>query len=310
MFNQIAYIIKVNLAHLNGCENVGNIVTIKKISDYNGNEYAYISWQALRRYMKETLKIAGETISSIDKKWNPYYLPEENDNEIKKWFDAQLWKNKEKINSKEEFIKLLWKVFEKYIDLDLFWFMFPNGERRWSPVKVSPAVSIFPWKGETDFLTRKQLVEWWSNKSENIVNIEIDSNNFMKGVIIIDKDLVWSWEDEYTNQRTDILSAEKKKKRIDKLLEAIKNLTWWSAQSRNLEDISPAFAIIIEQEYWNPFLLNVLKVDRNWNINIDEIIETLKDNWIKNGKYILKKWIFTNEKDVKEKLEWIWFTKF
>ncbi len=310
MFNQIAYIIKVNLAHLNGCENVGNIVTIKKISDYNDNEYAYISWQALRRYIKETLKLAGETISSVDKDWNPYYLPEEDDEEIKKWFDAQLWKNKAKLNSEEEFVKLLWKVFRKYIDLDLFWFMFPKGERRWSPVKVSPAVSIFPWKGETDFLTRKQLVEWWKDKSGNIVNVEIDSNNFMKGVIMIDENLVWSWENEYTYQKTDILTEEEKKERIKKILEAIRNLTWWAVQSRNLEDISPAFAIIIEQKYWNPFLLNILKIDKNWYINIDEIIETLKENWIESGKYILKKWIFTNEDEVIKKLEWIWFTKF
>ncbi len=307
MFKQIAYIIKVNLAHLNGGEGAGNIVTIKKISDYNGNEYAYISWQALRRYIKETLRLAGYTITSVDKDWNPEYLPDENDEDIKKWFDIQK-QNKKNFGSIDEFLNLLKKVFKKYIDLDLFGFMFPNWKRRWSPVKVSPLVSIFPWKWETDFLTRKQLEEW--KKSWNIVNVEIDTNNFMRGVIIINEKLIWWWEDEYTYQFYKILSDEEKENRIKALLDAIKNLTGWAVQSRNLEDISPVFAVIVDQKYGNPFLLNVLDVDKRWNLNIENLIETLKENNVSWWRYILKKWIFNNEDEIIKLLKELNFEKF
>ncbi len=309
MFKQVAYIIKVNLAHLNGWEWAWNITSIKKISDYNWDEYAYVSGQALRRYLKETLKLGGKKITSVDKDWNPYYLKDENDEEIKKWFDNQISK-KSKWWDFNEFINVAKKVFKKYIDLDLFWFMFPNWQRRWSPVKVSPLISIFPWKWETDFLTRKQLVEFWENKSWNIVNVEIDSNNFMRWNIIINESLVWVWEDEYSYDKYELLDETERKERIQDLLEAIKNLTWGAVQSRNLEDISPVFALIINQKYGNPFLLNIVKVDRKWNLNINEIIDVLKENWIKNGSYIIKKGIFPNESVIIDELEKLGFSKF
>jgi hypothetical protein len=53
------------------------------------------------------------------------YLPDENDEDIKKWFDIQK-QNKKDFESIDEFVYLLKKVFKKYIDLDLFGFMFPN----------------------------------------------------------------------------------------------------------------------------------------------------------------------------------------
>ncbi len=53
------------------------------------------------------------------------------------------------------------KAFKEFVDLDLFGYMFPNGGRRWSPVKVTPLVSIFPYKGEYDYLqeNRNQRVK-------------------------------------------------------------------------------------------------------------------------------------------------------
>jgi len=56
MFLNIAYITKVNVASLNGGEGSGgNVTVMKKISNANGDEFAYVSGQALRRYLKETL---------------------------------------------------------------------------------------------------------------------------------------------------------------------------------------------------------------------------------------------------------------
>jgi len=56
MFLNIAYITKVNVASLNGGEGTGgNVTVMKKIANTKGDEFAYVSGQALRRYMKETL---------------------------------------------------------------------------------------------------------------------------------------------------------------------------------------------------------------------------------------------------------------
>ena len=74
MFLNIAYITKVNIASLNGAEGSGgNITSIKKISSYSGEEYVYISGQALRHYLKETLMQLGEKITEINEKGEPTF---------------------------------------------------------------------------------------------------------------------------------------------------------------------------------------------------------------------------------------------
>jgi len=196
MFLIIAYITKVNLASLNGTESNGNITAIKKISSYNGDEYVYVSGQALRRYLKDTLMQLGAKITAVDENGNPALF--ENGELIK--LDKKLDKN------------LREKIFKDYVDLDLFGYMFPNGERRWSPVKVAPLLSLLPYKGEVDFLTRKQKSD--GKKNGNIVNVEIDTLNFMRGNIVINLEYIGAIIDEYTYQKEEILNEKEKKKEL------------------------------------------------------------------------------------------------
>ena len=292
MFLNIAYITKVNIASLNGSEGTGgNLTVMKKISNYNGDEFAYVSGQALRRYLKETLRQLGEKISSVDKDGNPTF--------------------KIKIKEKEEFVDLNKsldndlkdKVFKKVCDLDLFGYMFPKGDRRWSPVKVSPLVSLLPYKGEYDYLTRKKKVENEDAKSGNIVQIEIDTMNFMRGNIMINVDHIGCDIDEYTYESKKILKNNEKNKRVNILLDAIKNFNGGAKQARNLEDISPKFIVIAKQKTGNPFLLNALSVDKVGNINIKNIKNAIEDNNIE--EYIVgiaKEDIFNNTNEVIKEL--------
>lgn len=288
MFLNIAYITKVNLASLNGSEGTGgNITEMKKIASANGEEFAYVSGQALRRYFKETLLQLGQRITEISEKGEPTFRDENG-----KYIDL----DKKLKDVKED-------AFKKFIDLDLFGYMFPNGGRRWSPIKVTPLISILPYKGEYDYLTRKQKPKKENEKSGNIVQIEIDTLNYMRSNIMINVSHIGNEVDEYTYDVKEILNKEEKNDRLNIFLDAIKNFNGGAKQSRNLEDISPKFLVIAYQKTGNPFLLNSLDVDVNGNINIENIKEALEENEVEKITIGISKGIFSNEEEIKESFE-------
>ncbi len=288
MFLNIAYITKVNIASLNGGEGTGgNVTVMKKISNEKGDEFAYVSGQALRRYLKDTLMQLGEKISGVDENGNPTFID-----------NGKFLKLNNKIDKETKE-----KIFKSVCDLDLFGYMLPKGGRRWSPVKVTPMISIFPYKGEYDYLTRKQKVEDESKKSGNIVQVEVDTLNFMRGNILINTMHIGNEVDEYTYEIKNILSNEEKTKRLNNLLEAIKNFNGGAKQARNLEDISPKFIIITKQKTGNPFLLNTLSVDSNGNINIENIKEALQEHKVEDISIGISKGIFANEEEIKKNFE-------
>ena len=284
MFLNIAYITKVNVASLNGGEGTGgNVTVMKKIANAKGDEFAYVSGQALRRYMKETLLQLGARITEVDEKGQPTFRDEKG-----KTVDLD-----KKLKEYQEV------AFKKFVDLDLFGYMFPNGGRRWSPVKVTPLISILPYKGEYDYLTRKQKPKKEGAKSGNIVQVEIDTMNFMRGNIMVNADHIGNEVDEYTYELKEILSEEEKIERLNIFLEAIKNFNGGAKQARNLEDISPKFVIIAKQKTGNPFLLNSLDVDSDGNINIENIKEAIDDNTVERLTIGISKGIFANEDEIK-----------
>ena len=288
MFLNIAYITKVNVASLNGGEGTGgNVTVMKKISNYKGDEFAYVSGQALRRYLKETLMQLGEKITEVDEKGQPTFKDDKG-----KYIDLD-----KKLKEYKE------RAFKEFVDLDLFGYMFPNGGRRWSPVKVAPLVSILPYKGEYDYLTRKQKPKKENEKSGNIVQIEIDTLNFMRGNIIINTAHIGNEVDEYSYEISPILSDEEKNSRLNSLLEAIKNFNGGAKQARNLEDIAPKFIVIAKQKTGNPFLLNALSVDEEGNINIENIKEAIVDNSVESLTIGIAKGVFNNEDEIRESFE-------
>ena len=291
MFLNIAYITKVNIASLNGGEGTGgNVTVMKKIANAKGDEFAYVSGQALRRYMKETLLQLGERITEVDEKGEPTFRI----NDKGKTVDLNNLKN---WNTHKEM------AFKKFVDLDLFGYMFPKATRRWSPVKVTPLISILPYKGEYDYLTRKQKPKKDGDKSGNIVQVEIDTMNFMRGNIMVNTTHIGNEIDEYSYEVSPILDDDEKVARLNIFLDAIKNFNGGAKQARNLEDISPKFIIIAKQKTGNPFLLNTLDVDIEGNINIENIKEAIEDNSVESLTIGISKGIFANEEDIKATFE-------
>lgn len=283
-FLNLGYILRVNINNLNSSENPGNLVLLKKVQDVNGNYFAYISGQAFRYYLKQTLMQIGLPITKIDK--NGEYIV----------------RGLEKLKTKEEKYKY---IIENCLDIDLFGFMIAvkgikeGALRRWSPTKVSPLVSIYPWKGETDLLTRKKE----GQAGGDIVKVEINTFNFMRGTTIINVDEVGSYVDELNWEIKDIIGNDKRKERIEKLLEAFKNLNGGGKTARLLDDLTPKFLIITKQNSGTPIFLNSLSVDENENLNLDLIKETLDEYSDIVDKYIIgiRQGIFRNENDIREK---------
>ena len=291
MFLNIAYITKVNVASLNGGEGTGgNVTVMKKISNAKGDEFAYVSGQALRRYMKETLLQLGARITEVDEKGEPTFRIDEKGKTVD-LNNAKNWEQYKEI------------AFKKFVDLDLFGYMFPKATRRWSPVKVTPLISILPYKGEYDYLTRKQKPKKDGDKSGNIVQVEIDTMNFMRGNIMVNTSHIGCEVDEYSYETTPILNDEEKNNRLNIFLEAIKNFNGGAKQARNLEDISPKFIVIVEQKTGNPFLLNSLDVDNEGNINIENIKEAIDDNSFERLTIGMSKGIFNNEDEIRSSFE-------
>jgi CRISPR-associated protein Cst2 len=126
----------------------------------------------------------------------------------------------------------------------------------------------------------------------------------MRGNIMINIDHIGCDINEYTYESTTILEDKDKNRRVDVLLDAIKNFNGGAKQARNLEDISPKFIVIAKQKTGNPFLLNALSVDKNKNINIENIKNAIADNDI--DEYVVgiaKENIFNNTDDVIKELK-------
>jgi len=287
MFLNIAYITKVNVASLNGGEGTGgNVTVMKKITNSKGDEFAYVSGQALRRYMKETLLQLGERITEVDEKGQPTFRIDDKGKTI----DLNKFINWNK--HKET-------AFKKFVDLDLFGYMFPQSTRRWSPVKVTPLISILPYKGEYDYLLLKKKIKDGEKLNGMPVQVEIDTMNFMRGNIMVNTAHIGNEVNEYSYEITEILNEEEKIARLNIFLDAIKNFNGGSKQARNLEDISPKFIIIAKQKTGNPFLLNSLDVDSEGNINIENIKEAIEDNQVERLTIGISKGIFNNEDEIK-----------
>lgn len=290
-FLNIVYVSKVNIASLNGSEGTGgNIVAIKKITDNQGNEFAYISGQAQRRYLKETLRQLGENITAVNERGEP---------------DFGEYNTKIYASDKGEKFKDMELMYKNFCDLDLFGYMMPKGGRRWSPVKVAPMLSVLPYKGEYDYLTRKQAVKDETKKSGNIVQVEIDTLNFMRGNILVDVDKIGKDINEYNYESKKMLSDEEIEGRINILIEAIKIFNGGAKQSRNLEDISPKFVVAISQRAGNPFLLNAFKINKYDCLEVEPIIEAIKENsdYIKSKAIGLSANIFRNEEEIRSKFQ-------
>jgi len=240
----ITYLTKASYASLNGSDKeADNISSIKKIQMADGSEYPYKSSQAIRRDLREQLAVLGETLSEAEM--------------------AKQAKGAATTQGKPQ----------EFIDDDLFGFMLADKEtvKRTSPVRVSPLISLDPYRGELDFATNYMGVK--AGGTPNIFESEIHSG-FYRGTILIELDRVGVAD--ASTYKLDLESIEKKR-RVSVLLDAILNLWGVGRQSRFLADISPKFVCAALLTVKNPIFLECLKVNEQGMVEIPLIESTVKD---------------------------------
>jgi CRISPR-associated protein Cst2 len=279
-FVNIGYLTRVNIDNLNSSENPGNLIVLKKVQDSKGDYYVYVSGQALRYYLKETMNQLGMPLTKLNKSGEYKIIAESKDDD-------------------ERFKEIL----KSHPDLDLLGFMEAgkgSGKmalRRWSPVKVSPMISIYPWKGESDMLTRKKE----GQEGGDLVKIEINTFNFMRGTIILDTDMIGARGDELNYDIENVLDEAEKTKRINYLVESVKNLDGGAKKARLLDDLTPKFVVISKQKAGTPIFLNGLDVDSDCNIKLELLKEILEEfeGIIQDYCIGIRSGIFENEDVIK-----------
>lgn len=240
----ITYLTKASYASLNGSDKeADNISSIKKIQMADGSEYPYKSSQAIRRDLREQLAVLGETLSEAEV--------------------AKQAKGAATTQCKPQ----------EFIDDDLFGFMQADKEtvKRTSPVRVSPLISLEPYRGELDFATNYMGVK--AGGTPNIFESEIHSG-FYRGTILIELDRV-GVADAPTYELD--LDSTEKRRRIAVLLDAIQNLWGVGRQSRFLADISPKFICSALLTVKNPIFLECLKINERGIADMQLIESTIKD---------------------------------
>lgn len=244
-------------------EGVGNVASLKKMSRRDGEQYTYISRQAIRYNIIEQL---GEKNATI--------LPYKNVLQFAP--DATI---------------------DKYPEIDFFGYMKTHKKptkTRSAVVRLSNAVSLETFKGDLDYLTNKGLFDRYEKaveKDRGIAQSEIH-RSYYRYTVTVDLDKIGI--DGQIN-----LDSEEKGRRVNKLLDTI-SLLYRDIRGRR-EDLKPLFAIGGVYDVKNPIFQNVLEVKNN-RLVIDAVKGVMFDFIEKDTSCGLIQGKFDNDEEIKEEL--------
>jgi len=286
---EVVWLSQTDLTNLNAGEGEANFIDIKKYKK-NGVEYPYVSGQAMRYYFKEAIRrnLSGEYMCVPDDKG-------ETCGNIK-----------------------------DCIGCDLFGFMttikkgtiipgYPEGHpggamTRVSPVKVSPAMGLLPFEENAvvDFLTRRHRMEKGEMRGD-IVNVEIGVNLYKCGIAV---DIVRVGGEEKVNEKTRSVEIEyyvddeTRKKRIRKIIEALRYISDYSKQARLLTDFTPDIILIAFQNVYSHRLQKAFTL-KDGGLDLERLEAVIKDVGEYSPKIIagIMPGVIENENEVKAKLE-------
>lgn len=251
-------------------EGIGNVATLKKISRNRGEQYTYISRQAIRYNIVEQL--------------------DENKANVK----AEGSGDKKVVQFSSE------TTIKDYPELDFFGYMKTvkgdNSKNRSAIVRLSNAVSLETFKGDLEFLTNKGLVDRIDRNEKvfpNIAQAEIHKS-YYKYTVTIDLDKIGIDElDEIE------IENEEKARRVNKLLDTI-SLLYRDIRGRR-EDLKPLFIIGGVYDIKNPFFENVVDV-RNNKILVEKLTSGIYD-FIENDTTVgIVKEQFENDTEIETEL--------
>lgn len=247
-------------------EGIGNVASLKKLSRGKGEQYTYISRQAISYNIREQL---GEEIAPVK---------------------AEGSGDKKVIQFSED------ATIKDYPEIDFFGYLktlkSTGGKKRSAKVRVSNAISLETFKGDLDFLTNKGLADR-IDENMNIAQAEIH-RSYYRYTIVMDLDQIGS-DDVYSIE----LENKERARRVNKLLDTIAFL-YRDIRGRR-EDLKPLFVIGGVYDIKNPIFENVLDVEDN-RILINQIQGVMFDSIKKDTICGLIEGKFDNDNEIKEKL--------
>lgn len=247
-------------------ESVGNVASLKKISRNKGEQYTYISRQAIRYNIVEQL---GEDLADVKAEGS-------GDKKVIQ-FDPK-------------------STIKEYPEIDFFGYMKTEkgnqSKIRTAKVRLSNAISLEPFKGDLDFLTNKGLADRL-NENMNIAQAEIH-HSYYKYTLTADLDQIG------IDKKEDIsINNSEKARRINKLLDTIAML-YRDIRGRR-EDLKPIFAVGGVYDVKNPIFHNVIDIKDN-RLIVNQIKGILFDSIKNDTKVGLIEGKFDNDEQIKEEL--------
>lgn len=244
-------------------EGIGNIAQLKKMTRTNGEVYTYISRQAIRYNIVQQMGIDNTPVD--DKQKVVQFSPETS--------------------------------IKDYPEIDLFGYMktSKNTQIRNAVVRLSNAVSLEPYKSDTDFLNNMGLAKR-AGLENALAQSEIHKSLYSY-TITIDLDKIGIDKD------VEIDNAEKAK-RVISLLETIQFLNRDIRGRR--ENMNPVFIAGGVYERKNPYFEDRLKLTKN-NLNVDIIKSVLNscDDTKNNTLVGMIDGFFSNAEEIKKELNTI-----
>ncbi len=163
----LGYVWQVSAANINASGTQGNVIETKKVTMPDGTTVPYVSGQAIRRMIRDYWAATGLALSEIA----ATVKGQEVEPPVRPW---------------------------EFIDEDLFGYMDASGgRRRTSPVRVSAAVGLFPYRGDRDQGTRS-----FSHFGEamaaggNMFEMELYANYFA-GAMLVELDRIGRWRTRF-----------------------------------------------------------------------------------------------------------------
>ena len=255
-------------------EGIGNVTSLKKISRGAGDQYTYISRQAIRYNIVNQMGI-DDTPIGLDKSVLQF-APE--------------------------------AKIDEYPEIDLFGYMKTGTETktRSAVARLSNTISLETFKGDLDFLTNKGLLDRYrktdSRDGGNIAQSEIH-RSYYAYTLTVDLDQVG------IDDNDDIkIDNNDKAERIENLLDTVRYL-YRDIKGRR-EDLSPLFVIGGIYSIKNPLFYNALDIENN-EIVLERIKSILSDEKVSEKTEVgLVRGVFSNSEEIEENLNSIEINEF
>jgi len=166
-----------------------------------------------------------------------------------------------------------------------------GGERRWSPIKVTPGLGQISGEIVTDLLTRSSVVaksDDRASKDMRLANVQM-MENLYRFAMVIDVDNVGlvkkpilegtGKEQRVTGWEKAIdIGPEQRKIRVQALLDGVFNLSGFAKQARAAASLAPELLLAISQNTYNQRGLKALEVDDQGNIATATLEVALQEN--------------------------------